>query len=158
ENSYRYLEVADGCSMEDWVVQGSGLSAQCKLGHAWKSDLDLFQGVNDRGKWSLPILGAGFHDSGVNRYGIASALLIWSGDRSCVDFWKGTAEEALAGRFATSFPEASCDLGRPQGPYRLLPSGVARRDFDNGIVLVNPSDAPQVVPLDKLMRGLDGAP
>ena len=31
-------------------------------------------------------------------------------------------------------------LGRPRGRYRILPNGVYRRDFENGVVLVNPSE------------------
>lgn len=156
-NSYAYLEHADGCTMEDWIVSGVGTAGVPKTGSAWQQDMDLFQGVNDRGKWSTPLIGAGVHEAGVNRFGIASALLTWTGPKSTMNFWKGTAEEAIAGRFAQTFPEAAVDLGTPLAAYEKLPNGVASRRFSAGRVLVNPTTGAQTVTLDAPMKTIEGA-
>ncbi len=156
-NSYLYLEHADGCTMENWVVQGSGSSATPKLGSTWRRDLDLFAGVNDRGKWSTPLIGSGVHLPGVNRYGIASALLIWTGAHTAMNFWKGTGLEAIAGRFEQTFPEALVDLGSPVERYAMLGSGVASRKFTKGRVLVNPTTGSHTILLDAPMRTIEGA-
>lgn len=156
-NSYLYLEHADGCTMENWVVEGKDLAATPKTGSAWKRDVDLFAGVNDRDKWSTPLIGSGVHSAGVNRYGIASALLVWTGPHSAMNFWKGTALEAIAGRFEETFPEAFVDLGTPAEPYVTLPSGVASRDFTGGRVLVNSTTATHTVSLTEPMRTIEGA-
>lgn len=155
-NSYLYLEYADGCTMEDWVVQGIGTSATPKLGSTWRRDVDLFAGVNDRGKWSTPLIGSGVHSPGVNRYGIASALLVWTGGRSAMNFWKGTALEAIAGRFDETFPEARVDLGSPIETYTMLASGVASRKFTKGRVLVNSTTGSRTTTLDAPMRTIEG--
>ena len=155
-NSYAYLEHADGCTMEHWTVNGSGTAATAKTGSTWRSDLALFQGVNARGKWSFPLIGSGVHSPAVNRYGIASALLVASGPRSSMNFWRGTAEEAIAGRFPTTFPEALVDLGTAFGMYRTLPSGVVTRGFTAGRVWVNPTSTTQTISLDEPMRTLAG--
>ncbi len=155
-NSYRFLEHADGCTMEDWIVEGKDRDARPKTGDAWRRDIDLFAGVNDRGKWSTPLMGSGVHEAGVNRYAIASALLIWKGPRNAMNFWKGTAIEAIAGRFHDTFPEASIDLGTPRGEYATDENGIARRKWSNGLVLVNPTSTTRTVPLDEPMRTADG--
>ncbi len=157
DNSYAYLEHTDGCTMEDWVAAGTGTAAIAKLGSDWQRDLDLFQGVTDRNKWATPLIGAGVHSKPVNRYGIASMLLIWTGPKSCMNFWKGTAEEALANRFAQTFPEAAIDVGAPSERYLKLPNGVASRKFSKGRVLVNPTTATQTVDLGETMTTVDGA-
>ncbi len=156
-NSYAYLQYADGCTMEDWVVSGADLAAVPKTGSAFQQDLDLFQGVNDRGKWSTPLIGGGVHDPGVNRYGIAAALLVWSGPHTTMNFWKGTALEAIAGRFATTFPEAAVDLGTPLATYERLTNGVHSRKFSAGRVLLNATTASQTVTLDGPMKTIEGA-
>jgi hypothetical protein len=103
------------------------------------------------------LIGAGVHSKPVNRYGIASMLLIWTGPKSCMNFWKGTAEEALANRFAQTFPEAAIDVGAPSERYLKLPNGVASRKFSKGRVLVNPTTATQTVDLGETMTTVDGA-
>ncbi|MBP7148534.1 MAG: hypothetical protein KBD01_13405 [Acidobacteria bacterium] len=156
QNSYAFLEHADGCTMEDWVVTGAGSAATSKTGSSWQQDVDLFAGVNERGKWSTPLMGSGAHSAGVNRYAIATALLTWTGPRSCMNFWKGTAEEAIADRFDQTFPEAAVDLGSPLGAYSKLPNGVASRSFSLGRVLVNSTASQQTVALDEPMQTLEG--
>jgi hypothetical protein len=155
-NSYSFLEYADGCTMEYWVVQGRETDATSKLNSSWQEDMDLFAGVNDRGKWSTPLMGSGVHTAGVNRYAIASALLIWTSPRSCMNFWKGTAEEAIAGRFDDTFPEALVDLGSPVDPYEIRPDGVAEREFSHGRVLVNPTSGQITIDLGEPMRTIEG--
>ncbi len=155
-NSYAYLEHTDGCTMEDWVVTGSGTSATAKTGAAWDQDVDLFKGVVARDKWATPLIGSGVHTSAVNRYGIATMLLIWGSPKSCMNFWKGTGEEAVAGRFHQTFPEASVDLGAPLEAFVKLANGVASRKFSAGRVLVNPTTAPQTVALGETLTDMAG--
>jgi hypothetical protein len=44
----------------------------------------------------------------------------------------------------TWYPEydTAAQLGAPLGGFTVLPDGVYRRDFANGVVLVNPSTSP----------------
>lgn len=157
QNSYAFLEHTDGCTQEDWTVLGSGTSASVKLNPDWQREIELFQGVTDRGKWATPLIGMGVHSKAANRYGIASMLLVSTGPKSCMNFWKGTAEEAIAGRFATTFPEAAVDLGAPQERYQRLVNGVFSRKFSKGRVLVNPTSGSQLVDLGGTMKTIEGA-
>lgn len=156
QNSYDFLQYADGCTMEDWVLIGSGDAPAFKTGSAWQQDIDLFQGVTDRNKWATPLMGVGKHGRTPTRYAIGSMLLIWNGPKSCMNFWKGTAEEAIAGRFHQSFPEADVDLGDPLERYQKLGNGVASRKFSKGRVLVNSTTGTQSVDLGETMKTVEG--
>jgi Hypothetical glycosyl hydrolase family 15 len=69
------------------------------------------------------------------RYGLATMLLVARRENLFM---------ASAGLYnhETWWPEYATanSLGRPRGRYRILPNGVYRRDFENGVVLVNPSE------------------
>jgi hypothetical protein len=156
DQSYAYLEHADGCTMEYWTVNGSGTSATVKLGSDWDRDMDLFRGVATRGKWATPLIGSGVHSAAVNRYGIASVLLFRENDKASMNFWKGTGEEAVAGRFAQTFPEAFVDLGIPEEAYVKLSNGVASRRYTRGRVLLNSTSSNQTVSLGESMRDMAG--
>jgi hypothetical protein len=119
--------------------------------------MDLFRGVATRGKWATPLIASGVHTSAVNRYGIASVLLFREDDKASMNFWKGTGEEAVAGRFAQTFPEAFVDLGLPEEAYVKLSNGVASRRYTRGRVLLNPTSSTQTVSLGESMRDMAGA-
>jgi hypothetical protein len=155
--SYEFLQYADGCTMENWVVSGTGAAAMARLGAEWDRDMDLFQGVVDRGKWASPLIGSGVHSPSVNRYGIVSVFLFQESDRAFVNFWKGTAEEAIANRFPQTFPEVAVELGLPLGRFTKLPNGVASRGFSRGRVLLNPTPSTQTVVLGETLRTMGGA-
>ena len=83
-------------------------------------------------------------------------LLFREGDRAFLNFWRGTAEEALTDRFDQTFPEASVDLGVPAERFSKLANGVASRNFTKGRVLLNPTTSSQTVILGQTMRRMDG--
>ena len=69
----------------------------------------------------------------------------WFMDEYAVDLETGQPNETKKGY-----------LGEPLGSYQVLASGVYRRDFDNGIVLCNPTSSTQTVDLVGSYRKIDG--
>jgi hypothetical protein len=57
---------------------------------------------------------------------------------------------------ATGDDSAKGYLGRPKGAAQRLPNGVWRRDFDRGVVLSNPTSAPQTMGLEKPYKKIRG--
>jgi hypothetical protein len=68
------------------------------------------------------------------RYGLATMLLV-AGSENLFSASTTYSHEVWWPEYATAE-----SLGRPIGPYRLLHNGVFRREFTNGVVLVNPHE------------------
>jgi hypothetical protein len=82
------------------------------------------------------------------RYGLATMLLVANG-KSLFMASTDYSKEVWWPEYATTE-----SLGRPTGRYRVLLNGVFRRDFTNGVVLVNPhAKGARVVHLRGVYRG-----
>lgn len=97
----------------------------------WNDQLQSLKNNQDNDKIHLAISHSPNDDADAARYGWASLLL--GAD--------GNAAYALHGDYTTEtwFPEYDYDIGNPTGPEYDQGHGVHRRDFERGMVLVNPT-------------------
>jgi hypothetical protein len=107
----------------------------------WSTQLDSLKYAQQRGKDFLAITHSASGDAAAARYGWATVLLGAQGD----------ADYAMAPDYTTEpwFPEYEYEIGEPSGPESTDPSGVHRRVFTKGIVVVNPTSS-------KLTASLNG--
>jgi hypothetical protein len=122
----------DGAMEESWTDGGEGLGQQVP---DWSAKLENVAWSEANGKFA--ILNSYNTTEPGNTYGLASMLLV-AGGRSSYD----TANSRY--QTETWYPEydTAAQLGDPLGGFTVLPDGVYRRDFANGVVLVNPSTSP----------------
>ena len=100
-------------------------------GSIWETQLQEVKDAQAQGKIFLGVSHAPNSDAAAARYGWATMLLAGG----------GKAFFALHGDYANEnwFPEYDYALGDPAGAERRETSGVHRRAFANGLVLVNPT-------------------
>lgn len=134
----------DGAMEESFTNGGAGRDSiangqwPAKLGHALWSEAN--------GKIALDH--AVTATRGGARYGLATMLLA-AGGANLYSASTGYFNEVWWPEYTTTNA-----LGRPRGRYRVLRNGVYRRDFTNGVVLVNPhAKGARVVHLGGLYRG-----
>jgi hypothetical protein len=122
----------DGAMEESWTDGGEGLGQQVP---DWSTKLANVAWSEANGKYA--ILNSYNTTEAGNTYGLASMLLVAGG-------W--SSYDTANSRYQTEawYPEydTAAQLGAPLGGYTVLPDGVYRRDFANGVVLVNPSTSP----------------
>jgi hypothetical protein len=127
-----WLQFLDGGMDEMFLKWGNRTGdGYADLGR-WQTQLDELKAADRRGKFFLAITHSDPTDADAARYGYATMLL--GSD--------GRGHFALAHDYTneTWFPEYDYDLGAPLGPETADPSGVHRRAFERGLVLVNPTD------------------
>jgi hypothetical protein len=125
---------------------------------AWKQDVDMLVDVGGRGKvawtttkmWNVSSTATQAQIDRWHKYSLASFLLGTNG-RSYYNFSaKNTVASVLA-----DHPWDRVQIGDPVNRYANV-SGVYRRDFTNGIALVNPTTATATVNLGGTYRDLNG--
>jgi Hypothetical glycosyl hydrolase family 15 len=126
-----WLQYVDG-GMEEMLGKWSDDAGQGYLtGVDWQLQLNAIKAAQSAGKAYLGVT----HGSGTDRqaalYGWGTVLLAA----------QGTASYTLADDYATQhwFPEFDYDLGSPAGGETADATGVHRRAFARGLVLVNPT-------------------
>jgi hypothetical protein len=134
----------DGAMEESFTNGGTGRDSiadgqwPAKLGHALWSE--------EHGKIGLDH--AVTATRGGARYGLASMLLV-AGGKNLYSASTGYTHEVWWPEYTTTNA-----LGRPLGRYRVLRNGIYRRDYTNGVVLVNPhAKGTRVVRLGATYRG-----
>ncbi|HEX5196821.1 MAG TPA: putative glycoside hydrolase [Gaiellales bacterium] len=122
----------DGAMEESWTDGGEGLGQQVP---DWSAKLANVAWSEANGKYA--ILNSYNTTEAGNTYGLASMLLVAGG-------WSSYDTANSRYQSETWYPEydTAAQLGEPLGGYTVLPDGVYRRDFANGVVLVNPSTSP----------------
>ena len=125
---FRYLDYLDGAMLEafaaDW--NSSNISE-----NEWLTQLEIAETTQSLGKAILLVTQGEANDIDRMRFGLASYLLVNNGKA----YFRYTNDEAY--RQVWWYPEFDLDFGQPLGP-RYQEAGVWRRDFENGIVRVNP--------------------
>jgi hypothetical protein len=128
----RWNRPLDGAMEESWTDGGVGLAQQIP---DWRTKLNNVAWSEANGKYA--ILNSYNSTESGNTYGLASMLLVANG-------WSTYDTANSKYQSETWYPEydTANQLGAPVGPFTVLPNGVYRRDFTNGVVLVNPSGSP----------------
>jgi hypothetical protein len=145
------LTWVDGTMEEGWMrpttEHGQPLAT---LDGAWPRQLDELTAAEARGKYFLAELPADASDVQAIRYGLATYLLGASG-LSSYDV-SGSPPYTAPVWLEPDYTDAR-RLGAPHGTYWVLASGVFRRDFARGSVLVNPWTRARTVRLGSAYSG-----
>jgi hypothetical protein len=142
------LQWVDGTMEEGWMrpsVERTALLATA----AWPKQLAEAQDAEQAGKLFLAELPATSSDTRAVRYGLATYLLA-AGGMSSYDV-SGSPSHTTEQWFAEF--DTALQLGPPAGSATRLDSGVYRREFAAGAVLVNPTTASQTVDLGGRFSG-----
>lgn len=133
-----YREVVDpwlahvsGGMEEQFAKWGNDPAVGYQMGVDWDLQFGALKKTQAQGKIYLGVMHSGNGDAAAARFGWATTLLAS----------RGTANFALHGDYAneTWFPEYDLDIGDAAGSEVREASGVYRRAFTKGLVLVNPT-------------------
>lgn len=140
-----WLDSVDGGMEEQFTKWGTTPDAGYAPEADWKLMLGAQKDAEAKGKYFLGVAHSANTDQAAARYGWATTLLAADGRSSF----------ALHGDYTneTWFPEYDYDLGAPAGVETAESSGVHRRLYANGLVLVNPTAATQTATLNGTYSG-----
>jgi hypothetical protein len=126
-----WLPYVSGGMEEQFTKWGNDPATGYLTGADWDRQLALLKETQAAGKYALLVAHSTSQDANAARYGWATTLLGGT----------GTASFSLAETYhgETWFPEYDYDLGKAVGAESKLSSGVHKRVFERGIVLVNPT-------------------
>jgi hypothetical protein len=124
----------------------------------WKRDVDYLAAISQDDR--IVLLSTKIAASGVNTdtlkqwldYSAASYLIGKNGKHTYFQF------DASDQPQLTTSTSLYAPIGAPTEPYAKLDTGVYKRLFANGIVLVNPTNESKKVKLDREYRTLSGSP
>jgi hypothetical protein len=140
-----WLAHLDGAMDEQWVKWGNHPGSGWRDAAGWARQVANVADATAAGLTVLAITHSSNRDAAAARYGYASALLASQGRL----LFESTADYHSDPWFA----DYDTDLGAPAGPLTADPSGVRRRAFSRGLVLVNPTDAPLDIDLGGTYSG-----
>ena len=126
-----WLPYVDGGMDELFTKWGRTADQGYLYGSAWDIQLQEIKTAESLGKAFLGVTQSANGDVAAARYGWATLLLAANGH----------ANFALHGDYTGEnwFPEYDLPIGSPLGPETKDASGVHRRSFSNGLVVVNPT-------------------
>ncbi len=131
--------IGDGVYIDQFLRAPISSTTSFKSESDWKKDIDYLAAISQDGK--IVLISTRIANTGVStdtvkqwlNYSVASYLLGKNGNRTYFQF-------DLAGTLAyANDPVLTAPIGSPQEGYTKLSSGIYRRLFSNGIVLVNPT-------------------
>ena len=126
--------------MDEMFLKWGGAAGESYRGEAqWKTQLNELKETERQGKIFIGKTQSVNTDQAAARYGYAT-MLLGRESRAAYLFGDSTAETPL-------FPEYSLPIGIPVAPEERLATGVHRRAFSAGLVLVNPTAGTQSVSL-----------
>jgi len=154
---YKSLTLAgDGGMMEGFVHFGGRRNDENISKYLWLEDIETIADPDFHGKYLL--VGSGSLEStlpAMLEYCYASFLIGYNPSAHCYFYWHSNAE----GGYSTMnwSPLWELSIGEPTG-NRFESGGIYRRDFSDGLVLVNPNDAgePTTIPLNGTYLDSDG--
>jgi hypothetical protein len=130
-----WLTHLDGAMDEQWVKWGPRPGSGWRDEGGWARQVANVADATAAGVTVLAVTHSSNRDAAAARYGYASALLATQGRV----LFESTADYHSDPWFA----DYDADPGAPAGPMTADPTGVRRRVFTRGLVLVNPTDGPQ---------------
>lgn len=126
-----WLPSVSGGMEEQFTKWGNDPSTGYFTGTDWDRQLAVLKETQAAGKLSLIVTHSTSTDANAARYGWATTLLAGTGKASF------SLAENYSGQ--SWFPEYDYNLGKAVGVETRLSSGVHKRVFERGIVLVNPT-------------------
>ncbi|MGZ8648693.1 MAG: putative glycoside hydrolase [Solirubrobacteraceae bacterium] len=140
-----WLPYVSGGMEEQFTKWGNDPATGYMTGADWDRQLALVKETQAAGKYVLLVSHSTAQDANAARYGWATTLLAGT----------GTASYSLAENYngESWFTEYDYDLGKAVGAETKLSSGVHKRVFERGIVLVNPTLASVPVSFGARYRG-----
>jgi Hypothetical glycosyl hydrolase family 15 len=126
-----WMPYISGGMEEQFTKWGNDPATGYLTGVDWDRQLALVKETQAAGKYALLVAHSTAQDANAARYGWATTLLAGT----------GKASFTLAENYSDEswFPEYDYDLGKAVGVETKLSSGVHKRVFERGIVLVNPT-------------------
>jgi hypothetical protein len=134
-----WLQFLSGAMDEMFLKWGSIPGDGYRGEGQWATQLNELKEAERQGKVFIGRTQSANTDAAAARYGYATVLL-GTGGRAGFSFGDSTAETPV-------FADYSTEVGDPTGPEERLGSGVHRRMFTTGQVLVNPTGSTQTVSL-----------
>jgi hypothetical protein len=147
----RWLGYLSGGLDEMFVKWGRGAGEGYRPAWQWEDQVAEAEYAASRGKIFIGFTQGAVGETQAARYGYASVLL-GGDDTASYAFTPNYTEE-------TWLPEYEYEIGSATGAQSEDPSGVHRRGFQNGLVLVNPTESAQAVSFGGTYSGsgLEGA-
>ncbi|HET6714090.1 MAG TPA: putative glycoside hydrolase [Actinomycetota bacterium] len=144
-----WLPFTSGVLREFWARYGTG-DGPPFTGWDWERMIDQMDAVQGAGKTFLAVTYGDLSNTRLMRYARASFLVGWSGADGALFYRPDAAVDPWA-------PDWTTSIGDPVGP-RVAVGGAWRRDYTDGVAVVNPSTAPQDVPLGGTYFTPEGTP
>lgn len=144
-----WLPFTSGVLREYWARYGTG-DGPPFTGWDWGRMIDQMDAVQGAGKTFLAVTYGDLSNTRLMRYARASFLVAWSGADGALFYRPDAAIDPWA-------PDWTISIGDPVGP-RVAVGGAWRRDYTDGVAVVNPSTAPQEVPLGGTYVTPEGTP
>ena len=148
--------LGDGVHIDEFLRAPISSTTDFKSETNWKKDVDYLSAISQDNKIVLITTRIYASDATTDtivawlKYSVASYLLGKNGTHTYFQFdVQGTLD------YATN-PVLSAPVGSPQEAYTKLSSGIYRRQFSNGIVLVNPTDEQKDTELEGQYHMLNG--
>jgi hypothetical protein len=126
-----WLDSVSGGMDEMFTKWGATSTDGYVTGSEWETQLGEIKATEAKGKVFLGVAHSATGDAAAARYGWATTLLAGGANSSYALQPDYTNE--------TWFPDYDLPLGAPAGAETRDASGIHRRQFDNGLVLVNPT-------------------
>ncbi len=129
-----WLQHVDGGMNENFVKVGTSTAAETyDRASVWETQLQSIKDAETQGKYYLGVSHSANSDAAAARYGFATMLLAGGGN----------AHFALHGDYTNEnwFSVYDYAIGTPAATETRDASGVHRRKFTNGLVLVNPTNS-----------------
>ena len=160
DNSTEAQELAnlgDGVHIDEFLRAPVSSTTDFKSETDWKKDVDYLSAISQDNKVVLITTRIYATDATTDtvltwlKYGVASYLLGKNGTHTYFQF------DVQGSMSAATDPILSAPVGSPQEAYTKLSSGIYRRQFSNGIVLVNPTDEEKETELEGQYHLLNGS-
>jgi hypothetical protein len=132
-----WLNYVNGALDEMFVKWGRGAGEGYRDQGQWESQVEEAEYAASKGKAFLAFTQGAAGETQAARYGYASVLLGGDGNASYAFTPNYTSE--------TWIPEYEYEIGNPTGGDTAEASGVHRRQYEGGLVLVNPTGGAQTV-------------
>jgi hypothetical protein len=132
-----WLNYVNGALDEMFVKWGRGAGEGYRDQGQWETQVEEAEYAASKGKAFLAFTQGAAGETGAARYGYASVLLGGDANASYAFTPNYTSE--------TWIPEYEYEIGNPTSANTAEAGGVHRRQFEDGLVLVNPTDSAQTV-------------